>query len=136
MGTTPARALSRLEQAAADGRLDALAQLYRITVLTVFGSAARHQPSARDLDVAVAFGPGAKDVIALVDELSVLTGSDQVDLLDLDLAGPVAREHALVGAVALYESEHGLVARMRGQAIVQRMDTDWLRRLDLDLLAQ
>ena len=136
MGTTPAQALGALEQAAADGRLDELAERRRVAVLTVFGSAARRDPSARDLDVAVALRPGGTDVLALLDELSVLTGSDQVDLLDLDQAGPVAREHALVGCVALYESEHGLVARMRGQAIVQRMDTDWLRRLDLDLLAR
>ena len=130
MGTTPAQALGRLEQAAADGRLDELAERRRVAVLTVFGSAARRDPSARDLDVAVALRPGGTDVLALLDELSVLTGSDQVDLLDLDLAGPVAREHAL------YESEHGLMARMRGQAVVQRMDTDWLRRLDLELLAR
>ena len=136
MGTTPAQALGLLEQAAADGRLDELAERRRVAVLTVFGSAARRDPSPRDLDVAVAFRPGGKEILALLDELSVLTGSDQVDLLDLDLAGPVARERALVGCVALYESEHGLMARMRGQAIVQRMDTDWLRRLDLDLLAR
>lgn len=136
VGTTPARALARLEQAAASGALDDVARRHQLGVLTVFGSAARRDPTARDLDVAVAFSPGAPDLLALLDELSALTGSDDVDLLDLGSAGPVARERALVGCVALYESEHGLVARMRGDAIVQRMDTDWLRRLDLDLLAR
>lgn len=136
MGTTPAQALGRLEQAAADGRLDGVAERHRVAALTVFGSAARRDPAARDLDVAVAFRRGVHDLLALLDELAALTGSDDVDLLDLGVAGPVAREHALVGCVALYESEPGLLARLRGDAIVQRMDTDWLRRLDLDLLAR
>jgi hypothetical protein len=46
------------------------------------------------------------------------------------------RECALVGAVALYEAEAGDYARARMAAMLERMDTEWLRRLDLELMAE
>lgn len=83
------------------------------------------------------FEPGAcGDVLAVLDELAGLTGSDDVDLLVLDDAGPVARERALVGSIALFESRPGAYAEAQMAAICERMDTDWLRRLDLELLAR
>lgn len=48
---TPAAGLARLRAAAAAGELDALGRRHRIRVLTVFGSTARNDPAARDLDV-------------------------------------------------------------------------------------
>jgi len=47
----------------------------------------------------------------------------------------VLRERALVGSVVLDESEPGAWAAASTAAMVERMDTEWLRRLDLDLLA-
>lgn len=69
-----------------------------------------------------------------LDDLAVLTGSDDVDLMLLDDALPVARERALVGAVALYEDEPGRYDRMRAHAVVERMETAWLRDLELQVL--
>lgn len=137
MGTDPHTALQSLRTAAADGRLDALAARHRLQLLTVFGSTARGAARARDLDVAVRYEPDAppRDVLSLLDDLAVLTGSDDVDLLVLDDAGPVARERALVACVALYESRPGVYARAQMAAMCERMETDWLRRLDLQLLA-
>ena len=45
------------------------------------------------------------------------------------------RERALVGSAVLDESEPGAWATASTAAVLERMDTDWLRRLDLDLLA-
>ena len=50
---TPAEGLARLRTAADTGELDALCRHHRIRVLTVFGSAAREDPAARDLDIGV-----------------------------------------------------------------------------------
>lgn len=137
MGTTPAEGLSRLRAAAADGRLDELCAAHEVRVLTIFGSAARDEAEAHDLDVAVGFEHGARpDPLLLIDAVSRLTGSDDIDLLVLDRAGPVVRERALVGCVPLYESQRGAYARARDLAMMERMDTDWLRRLDLELLAR
>ena len=55
-------------------------------------------------------------------------------MLVLDRAGPVARERALVGCLALYESESGAYARAQIAAVGERMDTDWLRALDLETM--
>ena len=135
MGTDPRTALARLREAANDGRLDDLCRRHGVRVLTVFGGAARLDPAARDLDVAVGFGPKqVGDVLALVDELTSLTGSDDVDLLVLERAGPVARERALVGCVPLYESEPTAYAAAQVAAMTERMDTEWLRALDLEAL--
>jgi len=105
--------------------------------MTAFGSTARGEPAARDLDLAVAFEPGPRrDVLALLGELVDLTGTDAIDLMELDRAGPVARERALVATMPFFESAPGAFARLQMAAMLERMDTDWLRRLDLDLLAK
>lgn len=133
---TPARGLQQLRDLAADGSLDRVCERHRVRVLTVFGSAARDEPTARDLDVGVVFdGPqGIDHYSALLDELMRLTGAE-VDLVRLDGAGPVLRERALVGAVGLFEHEPGDLDRALAAAVAERMDTDWMRRLDLALLA-
>ncbi len=136
MGAGPYEALAALRAAALDGRLDEIADRHGLAVVTVFGSTARQEPEPRDLDVAVATRPGAAglDVLAVLDDLAVLTGSDDVDLMVLDGALPVARERALVGAAALYEDEPGRYDRLRTHAVVERMETAWLRELELRVL--
>jgi len=135
VGVDPAEALRRLESAAADGRLEALCQRHGVRLMTAFGSAVRGERAPRDLDVAVGYERGREvDLLALLDDLSRLTGSDDVDLLVLDRAGPVARERALVGCRPLYQSENGVFGTAQMAAICERMDTDWLRRLDLETL--
>ena len=135
MGTEPRVALDRLRAAADDGRLEELCGRHGVRVLTVFGSAARRGTVPRDLDVAVGFQPNTTgDVLALLDDLSVLTGSDDVDLLVLERAGPVARERALVQCLPLYESEPTAYATAQVAAMGERMDTAWLRALDLEAL--
>ena len=100
--------LARLRTSAESGELDALCRRHRVRVLTVFGSAARGEPGARDLDI---------------------------DVVLLDAGGPVIRERALVGSVVLDESEPGAWASAATAAMLERIDTEWLRRLDLELLA-
>ncbi len=135
MGTDPRTALDRLRVAADDGRLEQLCRRHGVRVLTVFGSAARPDTDPRDLDVAVGFEPRhGGDVLALLDELTALTGSDDVDLLVLGRAGPVARERALVQCVPLYESEPTAYATAQIAAMGERMDTAWLRALDLEAM--
>jgi predicted nucleotidyltransferase len=132
---TPAEGLARLRAAAETGALDALCRRHRIRVLTVFGSAAQEDPAARDLDIGALLEPGATiELLPLIDDLERLTEAD-VDVVHLNDAGPVLRERALVGSVVLDESEPGAWAHASTAAMLERMDTEWLRRLDLDLLA-
>ncbi|MPZ87905.1 MAG: hypothetical protein GEU81_07485 [Nitriliruptorales bacterium] len=135
----PREALARLRAAAEDGRLEPLCRRHGIRLLGAFGSATDPAwPGPRDLDIAVEFERGANgDIIALMNDLMALTRFDRIDLLDLGRASanPVARTSALVGGVPLYESESGTYARAQIHAIMQRMDTAWLRRLELELLA-
>jgi len=133
---TPAEGLARLRAAAAAGDLEALCQRHRVRVLTVFGSAAREDPAARDLDVGVLLEPGVSiDYLPLIRDLERLTDAD-VDVVHLNEASPVLRERALVGSVVLDESQPGAWASASTAAVLERMDTDWLRRMDLDLLAE
>lgn len=137
MGLPPYAALSELTAAADDGRLEAVCRRQAIRLLSVFGSAARAGGKPRDLDVAIRFEPGRRgDLLSVHDELARLFGSDELDLLVLDDAGPVAKERALVGSVALYESEPGAYATAQMAAMCERMETEWLRRLDLEAMAR
>jgi len=134
---TPAEGLVRLRAAAGSGELDALCARHGIRILTVFGSAASNVPTARDLDIAVMIERGrALDAVALINDLVDLTGVDEVDLAHLNRGGPLIRERALVGCVALFESVEGAYASAQTAAIGQRIETDAMRRLDLELLAQ
>jgi hypothetical protein len=80
--------------------------------------------------------PGAPfDPVALVTALVELTGVGGIDLAHLNRAGPVLRERALVGAVPLFESAPGRYAAAQTAAIGEWIETDDMRRLDLELLA-
>jgi hypothetical protein len=48
----------------------------------------------------------------------------------------VARAAALGVCERLYEDEPGLLANRQMAAVAERMDTAWLRRLDLELMAR
>lgn len=134
---SPIDAARRLRSAAIDGRLEALAEAHDLSLVVMFGSASRGQLDARDLDVAV--GSRARtglDVVAVICALMDLVDNDRVDLLELDRAGPVARQHALVPGDPLYEYRPGEFARQQMKASGQRLGTEWMRRLDLALMAE
>lgn len=135
MAVNPREALAVLRAAAQDGRLDALCRRRQVRVLTVFGSVVRPQGHPRDVDVAVRFeSTSPADLLGLLDDLAVLTGSDDLDLMDLGRAGPVARERGLVGCIALFESEPMAYALAQVASIGERMDSDWLLALDLETM--
>lgn len=128
-------ALSRIRVAARDGRLDVVCTGLGLRLLTVFGSTARGEVSPRDLDVAVLYeGDGTGDDLRTIEELSVLGGTDDIDLLVLNRAPPTARRNAVVPAIPLFESERGAFAAFQMAAIVEYLEADWLPQLDLDLL--
>jgi predicted nucleotidyltransferase len=132
---TPLDGLARLQIAAESGELDQVCARHRVRILTVFGSAARGEPDARDLDIGVMFEPDANpDYLAIIGDLMELTDAN-VDFVHLDRGGPVIRERALVGAIALYESEPGALAKAQVAAVLERIDTRWMRQLDLELMA-
>jgi len=133
---TPAEGFARLCAAAKSGELDAFCARHGVRILTVFGSAARGEPNARDLDVGVMTEPNtAFDVVAATSDLIDLTRSNNVDLVHLNRGGPLIRERALVGSVGLFESTPGAMASAQTAAIALRIETDPMRRLDLELLA-
>ncbi|MGH3529084.1 MAG: nucleotidyltransferase family protein [Pseudonocardiaceae bacterium] len=133
---TPLEGLERLRVAAGSGDLRALCRRYRISLLTVFGSVGRGDPEPRDLDIGVLSDYGATvDLFGLVTEVIDLVELDDVDVVHLNSAAPLLRERALVGAIILHEEEPGIWARASTAAVMERLDTDWLRQLGLELLA-
>ncbi|MBS3940767.1 MAG: hypothetical protein KG028_07385, partial [Actinobacteria bacterium] len=111
---TPSEGLQRLRDAAASGVLDDVCQGLGISILVVFGSTVSPEPGGEpgDLDVAVRLHADAhSDLVDVVNALIDLTGTSNVDVLDLARAGVVARARALGPAsVPLYEAESGAVA--------------------------
>lgn len=138
MPVSPHEAFERLEELTATGELARLCSEQGIDALVIFGSVVdpNRAASARDLDVAVVLdrSTGA-DALRVVNVLADALRCDAVDVLDLGRADPVALEQALVGTAWLHERAPGMVASLRDRATMQRMDTDWLRALDLELMA-
>jgi predicted nucleotidyltransferase len=135
--TTPTEALARLQAAAESGELDDFCRRYHIRVLTVFGSAARGELNPRDLDIGVLVEFDAEfDIFAAAAELIGWLHLDNIDLVHLNCGGPVIRERAMgPGSSGLYESEPGALASAQAAAITERMETDSMRRLDVELMA-
>lgn len=131
-------ALARLRAAAQDGRLAELARRHHIRIVGVFGSTLDPDwPDPHDLDIAVEFERETDhDIIAVINDLMDLTSFSDIDVMNLSRAreNSVARTSGLVGE-PLYESEPGAYARAQLHALLERMETTWLRRLDLELLA-
>ena len=124
--------MARLLADADRGALDELLTGHRVRVLTVFGSTSRGEPDPHDLDVGVLFEPGSRgDVLGLAAALTGLTGSD-VDLGVVDDATAVFRERALTAATPVWESTPGAWIEASVAATLERMDTAWLRRADLE----
>ena len=133
---TPADGLARLRRAAESGEIDALCERHEVRLLTVFGSTASGETAPRDLDVGVLFEHHAcPDVLGLLADLTEIAHAD-IDLAHLNRAGPLLRERALLGAVGLFESERGALGTVAVAALGERIDTDAMRRLDLELLAE
>ncbi|HEX5812341.1 MAG TPA: nucleotidyltransferase domain-containing protein [Pseudonocardia sp.] len=133
--TTATQAAQRLAAAVADGRVDELCERRRVRLLALFGSAAAGRAAAdSDLDVAVEWLVDG-DVVELVDALTVITGFDRIDVAVLNDAGPTLRARALVGR-GLYENARGAFAVAQMAALAQWRDTAWLRRLDLERMAE
>jgi predicted nucleotidyltransferase len=118
-----------------DGRLAELARAYDLALLVLFGSAATDDADPSDIDLAVSFESGSGPLLDLVSDLTELTGTNDLDIVDLATAGPVLREEALVTGRLLYQSNPDEYARQQIGASMQRLDTDHFRRLDLDLMA-
>jgi hypothetical protein len=133
MGCTIGEALHRLAAAAGDGSLDPLCERHGVRVLSAFGSAL-HAADPHDLDLGVGFLAGQGDLLALIDDLTVLTGCDALDVAVIDRADPVLRARALSG-LGLFEHASGAFATEQMAALAEERDTAWLRRLDLDALA-
>lgn len=133
----PHEGLARLRGAAESGELDEFCRERHIRVLTAFGSAARGEASPRDLDIGVLSEFGEDfDILAVVSDFVRLTGMDNIDVVYLNRGGPVIRERALgVGSIGLYESEHAALANAQMAAIAERVETDPMRKLNLELLA-
>jgi predicted nucleotidyltransferase len=133
---TPADALQVLVAAAQGEELAERCRAYGVGLLVAFGSAARDEPDPADLDLAYGGEQVAVDVLGLLGALVDMTGTDAIDLLDLDRAGTVAAARALGQCVPLYESTPGRFAETQLRAVMRFADTQWLRRAQLRALSE
>ncbi len=138
---SPRATLDRLLAEPSRRQLGRICTDFDIECLAAFGSAVDDDRAADAHDLDIAFTRRFKkrahsvDLLALLDRLVVLSGCAHIDLLDLDRASPVARAEALLDGYPLFEAEDGVFALLQMRAFSEREDTAWLRRLQLDLLA-
>jgi len=140
MSESVGAAYARLRDAADQGTLAELCSRHGLNLLVVFGSVLRvalDDDGPRDLDVAVRYARGKPThrILSLLDDLYRLTGSEQIDVMVLNKADPLARERALTTGVPLFQLGPGDFANAQIAAIMERLDTDRFRRLQLELLS-
>jgi predicted nucleotidyltransferase len=131
------QALDRLVEAARTGELAALCRQHDIDLMVVFGSVLEEDSDPADLDLGMRFAQYAeRDLLTLLNDLYRLTRLEAIDLMVLNDAGAVARERAMVLGRLLYQAQPGTFANEQIAAIMERMDTEHLRRLELELMSQ
>lgn len=139
MGTVT-RMLSRLRAARRSGEVAEVCRRHAVHLMVLFGSAVAVRGDGEepgDLDLAVAFRPGTQgDLLALVDELAELLDGDQIDVMDLASAGPVAAHRALTRGELVYEAEPHLFAERQIFAVNHYIETAPLRTALLESLTR
>lgn len=128
---------ARLREAVTRGTFADLCELHDLDLVVVFGSVFDPETDPRDLDIAVQFGhgDGAHDTLGLINDLYELTGSERVDLLVLNRAASLVRERALTTGEPLFQRKPGGFANAQIAAIMERLDTDRFRAMDLELMS-
>lgn len=109
---------------------------YRLIAL--FGSAARGEATARDLDLAV-LGDAPLDTVEITNRLIRELGVQPVDVCDLCHADPLLSALVARDGIPLYEAEPGEFARFVSLAMRRFADTRKFREMEhrqlLDLIA-
>lgn len=124
-------------RAASSGAVAALCERVGVDLLVLFGSAADDDAVPRDVDVAVRFRPDtAPDLLDLLEELYALTGYEGFDILDLRRAAPLVRDRALSGGRPLYQAGSGVFGNAQIAAMMERLETEEFRRLELELMGR
>lgn len=139
MGTV-ALSLRRLHQARASGSLADLCGQHELELLVLFGSAASPEANAAepgDIDLAVAARHGGSvDLLGVTESLADLMGGDHLDVMDLALAGPVARHRALTTGEVLYADTPHTFAERQIFAINYYIETAPMRAAVLESLTR
>lgn len=113
-------------------RLQSWIDRERPLLVILFGSALTGLPGPEaDLDLAVFFGRRVR-LRDVINGLSQALARDDIDLMVLDHADPIARMTASNGML-LYEAEPGCFARFASLAVRQFMDTEKFRRARREL---
>lgn len=129
--------LAALEHAAGTGTLARLCERFGIDLLVAFGSSVDSDPDVVPEDLDLAFSASADvDLLGFLDALADLSGPAEIDLVDLRRGTPVLRAEALLGGEPLYERVDGAFATAQMRAFKEREDTAWMRRIELELLAE
>lgn len=110
-------------------RIRPLAEAEGLDLVVLFGSAARGQDDAEDLDLAVRGGE-ALDLVALTNRLTTTLATQEVDVADLRIADPVMLLSVAEGGVPLYEAESGGFARFQSLAARRFFDTRKFRDME------
>lgn len=134
MASVP-QVLHQLRTDRGSGRLEQLCATLSIDLLVLFGSAVRDSDRAADVDIAYLPRHEARvDHLEVVNALQSTYG-DLLDVMPLHRAGPVARFRALHGVEVLAELTPGTYATTQMAAFREYCDTQPLRDLALEVLA-
>jgi predicted nucleotidyltransferase len=110
---------ARLRAVAAD-----VARAAGLRLVVLFGSAARGQTGAEDLDIGVLGGGGAAvDAVAITNQFVRRLAVQEVDVTDLARADPLLLAQAARDGVPLYESAGGEFAQFASLAVRRFADT-------------
>lgn len=112
-------------------RIRPIAASEELRLVVLFGSAARGDVGAEDLDLALK-ADEPLDLVHLTNRLTTALGNQDIDLVDLRVADPVLLLSVAEEGVPVYESEPHAFARFHSLAARRFFDTRKLRDMEHD----
>ena len=102
-------------------------------LIVLFGSVARGEGAAEDLDIGI-LAPGPLDIVAVTNDLTQSLQTQAVDVTDLGRADPVLLALVARDGISLFENEPGVFARFVSVATRRFADTKKFRDTQADAL--
>jgi len=104
-----------------------------VTLAYLFGSLARNKTND-DIDIAVL--SRQKNLLSLIEDISIILGTDRIDIIDLSQASPVMRMNIIKSGKLIYKENGSIENEFESRVLKEYRDTAFLRMKQRKILEE
>ncbi len=118
---------SRLEN------LEKIFKKHRVILAYLFGSLVRNK-IGDDVDIAVL--PGQKNLLPLIEDISIVLCTDRIDIVDLSQVSPVMKMNIIKNGKLIYRRDEKIEDEFESRVLKEYRDTEFLRMKQKKILEE